>query len=106
MCLASDPPCRPEECDGVCEVWNGERWTVADSVTVLVSGIDFVTQGDLDMFCIDETKGMLERLEASLARSLQVLSARQKSEEDQAKQEAAALKDANGAAKAAPKKMK
>ena len=74
MCLSSDPPCRPELCDGVCEVWNGERWIVADSVTVLVSGVDFASQGELDMFCIDETKSMLERLEASLARSLKILS--------------------------------
>ena len=73
MCLASDPPCRPEECRGVCEVWTGERWTVAESVTVLVSGVAFSTVGALDLFCIEETKSMLERLEASLARSLSIL---------------------------------
>lgn len=73
MCLASDPPCRPEQCRGVCEVWNGERWTVADSVTVLESGKGFDNNQELDLFCVEETKNMLERLEASLARSLSAL---------------------------------
>jgi len=73
MCLASDPPCRPELCRGICEVWNGEKWTVADSVTVLVSGIEFDSHADLENFCIEETKGMVERLDASLERSIVLL---------------------------------
>ena len=73
MCLASDPPCRPEQCTGVLEVRNGERWTVSDSVTVLEWGKGHASNEELELFCANETKNMFEKLEASVNRSIETL---------------------------------
>jgi len=35
MCLASDPPTKPELCRGTCEVWDGDKWTIQTTVTVM-----------------------------------------------------------------------
>ena len=54
-------------------MWNGERWTVSDSVTVLEWGKSCATDEELELFCVQETKKMLEKLEGSLSRSLLAL---------------------------------
>ena len=73
MCLASDPPTRPELSRGLCEVWNGERWTVADSVTVLIASCAFRSAIDLDLFCYQEAKSLHERMRDSVAKAISIL---------------------------------
>ena len=41
MCLASDPPTRPELSRGTCEVWDGDRWTLQSCVTVMTAACAF-----------------------------------------------------------------
>ena len=73
MCLASDPPTRPELSRGLCEVWNGERWTRADSVTVLVASCAFKSSLDLDNFIESETKLLHDRMQESIRKALETL---------------------------------
>lgn len=77
MCLGSDPPTRPELSRGLCEVWNGERWTRADSVTVLVASVAFKTPVDLDIYCLQEAKLLYERMKESIGKSFAVLNVQQ-----------------------------
>ncbi len=73
MCLSSDPPNRPELSRGLCEVWNGERWTRADNVTVLVSSVAFKSDAELDMFIVNETNALHERMQQSIDKALETL---------------------------------
>ena len=77
MCLASDPPTRPELSRGLCEVWNGERWTRADTVTVLVASCAFKSPIELDIFCLAEAKALHERMKESLNKSFNILNLQQ-----------------------------
>jgi hypothetical protein len=83
MCLASDPPCRPELCRGMCEVWNGERWSVADSVTVLVAGLRFNSPAELEAFCASETQQLNEKIRAAISHSATRLGTESTDDEEQ-----------------------
>ena len=58
MCLASDPPTRPELSRGTCEVWDGDRWAVQTCVTVLTAACAFESMLDVQIFCTDELKSL------------------------------------------------
>ena len=58
MCLASDPPTRPELSRGTCEVWDGDRWTVQTCVTVLTAACAFESMLDVQIFCTEELKSL------------------------------------------------
>ena len=73
MCLASDPPNRPELSRGTCEVWDGERWTLQSTVTVLTAASGFESLLDVQIFCAKEAKILQERLNGTLKRSLSLL---------------------------------
>ena len=73
MCLASDPPTRPELSRGTCEVWDGDRWTIQTSVTVLTAVCAFETMLDVQIFCAEEARALQERLSATLKRSIGML---------------------------------
>ena len=73
MCLSADPPNRPELCKGICEVWDGERWTVQNSVTVLTAVSAFETLMDTQIFCYDEMKELHSKLCSTLSRSVSML---------------------------------
>ena len=74
MCLASDPPTRPELSRGTCEVWDGDRWTVQTSVTVLTAACAFESMLDVQIFCAEESKALQEKLNATLKRAIGMLS--------------------------------
>ena len=73
MCLSSDPPSRPEVSKGLCEVWNGERWTRADNVTVLVASVAFKSRAELDVFILKESRTLHERMKDSVHKALDTL---------------------------------
>jgi hypothetical protein len=73
MCLAADPGCRPELCRGTCEVWDGERWTIQSTVTVLTASSGFESLLDVQIFCARELRGLQERLGNTMKRSLHIL---------------------------------
>ena len=73
MCLSSDPPSRPELSRGLCEVWNGERWTRADNVTVLIASVAFKSRTELDVFVLKETRSLHERMKDSIKKALETL---------------------------------
>ena len=94
MCLASDPPTKPELCRGTCEVWDGDKWTIQTTVTVmtgkyylhrhilksliiifLIAQCGFDTMLDVQLFCAEELKGLQVRINKSLKSSIQILSA-------------------------------
>jgi hypothetical protein len=74
MCLASDPPTRPELSRGTCEVWDGDRWTIQTSVTVLTAACAFESMLDVQIFCAEESKALQEKLNATLKRAIGMLS--------------------------------
>ncbi|CAK9250495.1 unnamed protein product [Sphagnum jensenii] len=73
MCLGSDPPSRPELSKGTCEVWDGDRWTIQTTVTVLTAVSGFESLLDVQIFCATQTKELQERLNASLKRAVRNL---------------------------------
>jgi hypothetical protein len=73
MCLASDPPTRPELSRGTCEVWDGDRWTVQTTVTVLTAACAFESMLDVQIFCTEELKSLQERLNGTLKRATGLL---------------------------------
>lgn len=73
MCLASDPPTRPELSKGTCEVWDGDRWTIQTTVTVSTAASGFEGLLDVQIFCAKQTKDLQERLNNSLKRSMKSL---------------------------------
>jgi hypothetical protein len=73
MCLASDPPTRPELSRGTCEVWDGDRWTLQSCVTVLTAACAFSGMIDVQIFCGEETKHAQEKLNATLKRAAKSL---------------------------------
>ena len=66
MCLSSDPPQRPELSRGTCEVWDGDRWTLQSSVTVLTAACAFQSMLDVQIFFADESKNYAAKLATSL----------------------------------------
>lgn len=74
MCIPADPPNRPELCTHVCDVWDGERWVIQDTVTVLKAVSGFDSMLDFRLFCEEELLGLQERLTGSLKRVVQSLS--------------------------------
>jgi hypothetical protein len=73
MCLASDPPARPELSRGTCEVWDGDRWTLQSCVTVLTAACAFSGMLDVQIFCTEEIKRAQTKLNASLKRAVNIL---------------------------------
>ena len=73
MCLASDPPTRPELSRGTCEVWDGDRWTLQSCVTVLTAACAFNGMLDVQIFCANEAKNAQEKLNKSLKRGVNSL---------------------------------
>jgi hypothetical protein len=73
MCLASDPPTRPELSRGTCEVWDGDRWTVQNTVTVLTAACAFESMLDVQIFCTNELKSLQERLNGTLRKATSLL---------------------------------
>lgn len=73
MCLASDPPTRPELSKGTCEVWDGDRWTIQTTVTVSTAASGFEGLLDVQIFCAKVTKDLQEKLNSSLKRSMKSL---------------------------------
>jgi len=66
MCLSSDPPQSPELSRGTCEVWDGDRWTLQSSVTVLTAACAFQSMLDVQIFFAEESKNYATKLAASL----------------------------------------
>ena len=66
MCLSSDPPTRPELSRGTCEVWDGDRWTLQSSVTVLTAACAFQSMLDVQIFFAEESKTYSTKLATSL----------------------------------------
>ncbi len=73
MCLASDPPTRPELSRGTCEVWDGDRWTLQSCVTVLTAACAFNGMLDVKVFCTNEAKNAQEKMNKSLKRAVNSL---------------------------------
>lgn len=73
MCLASDPPTRPELSRGTCEVWDGDRWTLQSCVTVMTAACAFSSMIDLQLFCAEEAKSTQEKLCSSMKRVITLL---------------------------------
>jgi hypothetical protein len=73
MCLASDPPTRPELSRGTCEVWDGDRWTLQSCVTVMTAACAFSSMVDLQLFCAEEAKLCQGKLCQSMKRVLTLL---------------------------------
>ena len=73
MCLASDPPARPELSKGTCEVWDGDRWTIQTTVTVSTAASGFESMLDVQLFCAKQTRDLQERLNTTLKRSIRGL---------------------------------
>jgi hypothetical protein len=73
MCLASDPPTRPELCRGTCEVWDGDKWIVQGSVTVLTAVSAFESMLEIQIFCADEIRCLQKKLDASFKRAVELL---------------------------------
>lgn len=73
MCLASDPPARPELSRGTCEVWDGDRWTLQSCVTVLTAACAFAGMLDVQIFCTEESKRAQNKLNATLKRAVNIL---------------------------------
>jgi hypothetical protein len=69
MCLASDPPTRPELSRGTCEVWDGDRWTLQSCVTVLTAACAFSGLLDVQIFCTEEAKHIQEKMNTTLKRA-------------------------------------
>lgn len=70
MCIASDPPVRPELSVGSCDVWDGERWTTQNTVRISVLPGYFKSMTDIQFFCGEEIKRLHEKYKATLTRSL------------------------------------
>ena len=73
MCLASDPPTRPELSRGTCEVWDGDRWTLQSCVTVMTAACAFSSMIDVQLFCAEEAKSSQDKLCLSMKRALSLL---------------------------------
>jgi hypothetical protein len=73
MCLASDPPTRPELSRGTCEVWDGDRWAIQNTVTVMTAVCAFESMLDVKIFCAEECRALQEKLSLSLKRSANLL---------------------------------
>jgi hypothetical protein len=95
MCMSSDPPSRPELCKGICEVWDGERWTVQTSVSVLTAVSAFETLVDTQIFCYDELKELHCKLYNSFSRSVGLLNIPQEKIDDGNRQMDMLLVDLN-----------
>ena len=70
MCLSSDPPARPELSRGTCEVWDGDRWTLQSSVTVLTAACAFSSMIDVQIFFAEESKAYAAKLSNSIKKTL------------------------------------
>lgn len=86
MCIPSDPPTRPELCIGTCEVWDGEKWVIQESVTVLKAVNGFDSMAEFRVFCEEEILSLHERLNKSLKNVVELLSIPADKLEDSSKQ--------------------
>ena len=74
MCIASEPPSRPELSKGTTDVWDGERWTTQTSVEIIVLPGYFRTMTDVQIFCNEEIKKyLLNRLAVVIIKKMVVV---------------------------------
>lgn len=73
MCIASDPPTRPELSKGTCDVWDGERWTTQNTVAITVLPGYFHSMTDVQIFCNDEIKKLHEKFSVTLNRTINLV---------------------------------
>jgi hypothetical protein len=73
MCLGCEPPSSPELSRGVCEVWDGEKWSVQNTVTVLTAACAFENMLEVQIFCAEETRELQERLNGMLGKAVSLL---------------------------------
>jgi hypothetical protein len=75
MCIASDPPTRPELSSGTCDVWDGERWTTQNSVEIALVPGYFRTMTDVQIFCNEEIVKSHERFTQTLLKTMSLVAA-------------------------------
>lgn len=74
MCIASDPPTRPELSKGTCDVWDGERWTTQNTVEITTMPGYFRSMTDVQIFCNEEIKKSHEKFTQTLMRTISLIS--------------------------------
>ena len=74
MCIASEPPSRPELSKGTTDVWDGERWTTQTTVEIIVLPGYFRTMTDVQIFCNEEIKKSHDKFATTLTKTIQMLS--------------------------------
>ena len=75
MCLGCEPPSSPELSRGICEVWDGEKWSVQNTVTVLTAACAFENMLEVQIFCAEETRELQERINGLLGKAVGILTA-------------------------------
>lgn len=73
MCIASDPPTRPELSKGTCDVWDGERWTTQSTVNITVATGYFQSLTDVQIFCYEEIRRLHDKYSLTLNRTIKVV---------------------------------
>lgn len=73
MCIASDPPTRPELSKGTCDVWDGERWTTQNTVIITADPGYFQSMTDIQIFCNEEIKRLHEKLSGTITRTINLV---------------------------------
>eukprot|EP01039_Chlorochromonas_danica_P010145 gene10145-11228_t len=73
MCITSDPPTRPELTKGMCDVWDGERWTSQNTVKISAVPGHFRSMTEVQIFCNEEIKKSHEKFTAALNRTIKLL---------------------------------
>lgn len=74
MCIASDPPTRPELSKGTCDVWDGEKWTTQNTVEITALPGYFRNLTDVQIFCNDEIKKSHDKFSNTLKKTIQLIS--------------------------------
>lgn len=73
MCIASDPPTRPEQTKGTCDVWDGERWTSQTTVVITALPGYFRGMTEVQIFCTEEIKKSHDKLTLTLQKAIKTL---------------------------------
>lgn len=75
LCIASDPPTRPELTKGTCDVWDGERWIAQNTVVIKPLPGYFRGMTEVQIFCTEEIKKSHEKLTNTLNKAIKILQA-------------------------------
>lgn len=73
LCIASDPPTRPELTKGTCDVWDGERWIAQNTVVIKPLPGYFRGMTEVQIFCTEEIKKSHEKLTSTLNKAIKIL---------------------------------